>query len=45
MIRKVKNGWEVLSEKGRSFGIYKTRLEAERRLKQIEYFKHRRQSS
>jgi len=41
MIRKIKNQYVVLSEKtGRSFGKYKTKKEAEKRLKQIEFFKH-----
>lgn len=42
MIRKVKNGYKVLSEKGKRLGApYKTKEEAEKRLKQVEYFKHR----
>lgn len=41
MIKKVKNGYSVVSEKtGRSFGTYRTKAEAERRLRQVEYFKH-----
>lgn len=42
MIRKVKGGWQVVSEKtGRNLGgPYPTREEAERRLRQVEYFKH-----
>jgi len=33
--------WSVVSEKtGRSFGTYKTKKEAEHRLKQVEFFKH-----
>ncbi len=41
MIRKVKEGWRVVSEKnGRSFGAYPTREQAEKRLRQIEMFKH-----
>jgi hypothetical protein len=42
MIRKVKGGYRVLSEKGKNLGgPYKTREEAAKRLKQVEYFKHR----
>ncbi len=40
MIRKVKEGFRVLSEKGRNMGTYKTREEAKKRLAQIEFFKH-----
>ena len=42
MIRKVKGGYQVLSESGKNLGgPYKTRAEAEKRLRQVEYFKHR----
>lgn len=41
MIVKRKGKWCVLSEKtGRSFGCYATKAEAQRRLRQVEYFKH-----
>lgn len=41
VIRKT-NGYEVKSEKtGRSFGKYRSRAGAAKRLRQIEYFKHR----
>ena len=41
MIRKVKGGYKVLSEKGKNLGgPYKTKGEAEKRLRQVEYFKH-----
>ncbi|MBI4635519.1 MAG: hypothetical protein HY727_04130 [Candidatus Rokubacteria bacterium] len=41
MIRKRGGKYVVLSEKtGRSFGAYDTRTEAEKRLRQIEVFKH-----
>lgn len=40
MIKKIKSGYQVLSEKGRNMGIYKTLKEAKRRLQLIEYFKH-----
>jgi hypothetical protein len=42
MIRKEKVGYRVLSEKGKNLGgPYRTKAEAERRLRQIEFFKHR----
>lgn len=42
MIKKVKGGYKVLSEKsGKNLGgPYKTREEAEKRLRQVEFFKH-----
>lgn len=41
MIEKIKGKYTVLSEKtGRSFGSYTSKADAEKRLKQIEYFKH-----
>lgn len=43
MIRKINGKYVVLSETtGRKFGTYDTRAEAERRLRQIEFFKHMR---
>jgi len=40
VIKKVKEGYKVLSEKGKNLGgPYKTREEAARRLRQVEYFK------
>jgi hypothetical protein len=42
MIKKVKGGYKVLSSKGRNMGgPYKTREEALKRLRQVEFFKHR----
>jgi len=42
MIKKVNGKYVVLSEKtGRSFGTYNTLAEARRRLRQVEFFKHR----
>ncbi len=41
MIRKVKEGYRVLSENGRNMGTYKTEEEAKKRLQQIEFFKHK----
>jgi hypothetical protein len=42
MIKKVKGGYQVVSEKkGKNLGgPYKTREEAEKRLCQVEFFKH-----
>jgi hypothetical protein len=41
MIKKRGGKYVVVSETtGRSFGAYDTLAEAERRLRQIEYFKH-----
>lgn len=40
MIRKIKGGYQVVAESGRNMGTYKTKEEAQKRLRQIEYFKH-----
>ncbi len=41
MIKKVKEGYKVTSEKGKNLGgPYKTREQAAKRLRQVEYFKH-----
>ena len=40
-IVKKDSKWQVQSEKGRNLGTYNTRKEAEKRLQQIHYFKHR----
>jgi len=41
MIRKIKGQYVVLSEHtGRVFGRYPTKAGAERRLRQVEFFKH-----
>lgn len=40
MIRKIRGGYRVLSEKGRNMGTYKTMEDAKTRLRQIEFFKH-----
>jgi hypothetical protein len=46
MIKKIAGKYVVLSETtGRRFGTYATRAEAERRLRQIEFFKHLRSGS
>jgi len=42
MIRKVKGGYQVVSEKGKNLGgPYKTEAAAKKRLAQVEYFKHK----
>ena len=42
LIKKVRGGYQVLSSKGRNMGgPYKTRDEAVKRLRQVEFFKHR----
>jgi len=42
MIVKVKGGYKVLSEKGKNLGgPYKSKAAAEKRLRQVEFFKHR----
>jgi len=41
MIKKIKGKYVVMSEHtGRVFGRYNTKKEAEKRLRQIEFFKH-----
>ena len=41
MIRHTPSGYIVVSEKGKKLGgPYKSRAEAERRLRQVEMFKH-----
>jgi hypothetical protein len=41
MIKKLKDGYQVLSSKGRNLGgPYKTLEEAKKRLRQVEFFKH-----
>lgn len=40
-IVKKDNKYQVQSEKGRNLGTYDTKEEAKKRLKQIEYFKHK----
>ena len=42
MIKKVKDGYKVVSEKGKNLGgPYKSKEKAEKRLRQVEFFKHR----
>jgi len=42
MIRKVKGGFRVLAETGRSMGTYPSLAKAKIRLRQVEMFKHMR---
>jgi hypothetical protein len=42
MIKKAAGGYKVVSEKGKNLGgPYKTKKAAEKRLQQVEYFKHK----
>jgi len=41
MIRKVKGGFKVVSKSGKNLGKYKSRKAAEKRLRQVEFFKHK----
>jgi len=42
MIKKVKGGYKVYSSKGKPLSkILKTKKAAQKRLKQVEYFKHK----
>ncbi len=42
MIVKVKGGYKVVSSKGKNLGgPYRTKEEAKKRLRQVEFFKHR----
>jgi len=41
VIKRVEEGYQVLSEKGKNLGgPYKTLEEAKKRLRQVEFFKH-----
>ena len=42
MIVKKNDSFVVLSKEGKNLGKYKTRKEAEKRLKQVEFFKNKR---
>jgi hypothetical protein len=41
MIRKIKGGYKVVSRKGKSLGKYRTKKAAKKRLRQVEFFKHK----
>ena len=40
VIRKVKGGYRLLSKKGKNLGTYPTKAGAEKRERQVQYFKH-----
>jgi hypothetical protein len=40
MIKKTSSGYDVVSKRGKSLGRYKTKAAAQKRLAQVEYFKH-----
>lgn len=40
-IRKVKGGYKVISRKGKNLGKSKTKKGVLKRLRQVEYFKHK----
>lgn len=44
MIRKVKGGYRLVSKSGKNLGTYPTRKQAVAREKQVNYFKHKRQT-
>jgi len=42
MVRKTGKGYKVVSHKGKNLGgPYKTKKEADERLREVEYFKHK----
>ncbi len=41
VIRRIGTSFRVLSRKGKNLGTYPSREQAEMRLRQVEYFKHR----
>lgn len=42
MVKKTKGGYSVKSKKGKNLGgPYKSKKAAKKRLKQVEYFKHK----
>jgi len=42
MIKKTSGGYKVLSEKGKNLGgPYKSKAQAQKRLRQVEFFKHK----
>ena len=43
-IRKVKDGYRLVSKKGRNLGTFKTRAGAEAREREVQFFKHKRKS-
>lgn len=45
VVQRIGDEWCVLSEKGKRLGCFKTRKEAQDRLREIEYFKHKKEDS
>jgi hypothetical protein len=41
IIRKVAGGYRLYSHKGKNLGTYPTRAGAEKRERQVQYFKHK----
>lgn len=42
MIKKTKGGYKVVSHEGKNLGgPYKSKKEADKRLREVEYFKHK----
>jgi hypothetical protein len=40
-IRKVKGGYRLVSKSGKNLGTYDTKAGAEKRERQVQYFKHK----
>jgi hypothetical protein len=40
-IKKVKGGYRLVSKKGKNLGTYDTEAGAEKRERQVQYFKHK----
>jgi len=40
-IRRVKGGFRLVSKKGRNLGTFRSRAAAQRRERQVNFFKHR----
>jgi hypothetical protein len=45
VVQKMGNEWCVLSEEGKKLGCYPSRKQAEERLREIEYFKHKKDNN
>jgi hypothetical protein len=44
MIKKVQGGYKVVSKSGKDLSkVYSTKEQAEKRLREIEYFKHKKE--
>lgn len=41
VIRKVKGGYRLVSHTGKNLGTFKTKAAAEKRERQVQFFKHR----